>query len=46
MQDAALHINILELRTVRLTINRFKDLLTGKSVLIEMDNTSVVSHIK
>jgi hypothetical protein len=45
MQDAALHINILELRAVRLTIDRFKNLLRGKSVLIETDNSSVVSRI-
>ena len=30
---------------VGLTIDHFKDLLRGRSFLIETDNTSVVSHI-
>lgn len=39
------HINVLELRAVRLALMHFLPALTGKHVLVRSDNTSTVYHI-
>jgi ribonuclease HI len=44
-QESQLHINLLELRAVRLTLHQFRDILSHSSVHVETDNTTVVSHI-
>ena len=45
-QEQKLHINIQELRAVRLTLVVCQDRIRGSSVMVETDNTTVVSHIR
>ena len=44
-EQSLLHINILELEAVCLALLHFHRQLTGKSILIATDNTTVVSYI-
>ena len=44
-QEQLSHINLLELRAVRLTFELFESHLTNKSVLLESDNTSTVAYL-
>lgn len=43
--ERQLHINVLELRAIRLTLMQLTSSLTGKTVLIECDNTSAVCYL-
>ena len=43
--ECRLHINVLELRAVRLMLLHLEQELLGQSVLIESDNTATVSYI-
>ncbi len=43
--ESQFHINQLELRAVRLTLQLLEPCLLGKSILIECDNTTAVSYI-
>jgi hypothetical protein len=45
LQTAKLHINILEMRAVRLAVEHFKQLLVKKSLLIATDNTTTIAYI-
>ena len=45
LPESKLHINYLELKTVFLALKEFQDLCSDKIVLVEMDNTTVVSYI-
>ena len=40
-----LHINVLELKTVFLALQRFKDQCQNQTVLVGMDNSTVVAYI-
>ena len=42
---SAQHINVLELRAVRLALQHFLQYLEGRHVLVRSDNTSVVAYI-
>ena len=44
-QDSKLHINMLELKAVFLTLQGFVDQISGHSVLVKSDNSTVVSYI-
>jgi hypothetical protein len=44
-KERRLHINVLELRAVRLTLQRLQDLLRGQVVKVECDNSTAVAHI-
>lgn len=44
-RETCLHINVLELRAVRLALKHFFPALRGKHVLVRSDNTSTVYHI-
>ena len=39
------HINLLELRAIRLTLSRLQSHLQGKVVRVECDNTTAVSNL-
>ena len=43
--ESKLHINYLELKAVFLALQEFQDLCMHKIVLVETDNTTVVSYI-
>ena len=43
--ETALHINVLELKAVLLSLQRFQSLCAGQSVLVASDNSSVVAYI-
>jgi ribonuclease HI len=45
MEEAQLHINVLELIAVVKTLNHFKEWLIGKTVLVRCDNVTVVTYI-
>ena len=45
-QESQLHINFLELRAIRLTLELMTKDLRGRHVLIECDNTTAVSYVK
>ncbi|CAK1603151.1 unnamed protein product [Parnassius mnemosyne] len=40
------HVNMKELYTIWIVLNRFKDELKGKTVMIQSDNKTVVAHIR
>ena len=40
-----LHINILELRAIRLTLLGLEPLIQGKSILLESDNSTSVAYV-
>ena len=44
-QNSKLHINMLELKAVFLALQGFVDQVSGHSVLVKSDNTTVVSYI-
>jgi hypothetical protein len=44
-EEALLHINILEMRAVFLSLKAFISALRGKMVLVQTDNTTVMSYI-
>ncbi|XP_029441848.1 LOW QUALITY PROTEIN: uncharacterized protein LOC115081559 [Rhinatrema bivittatum] len=44
-QERLQHINVLELRAVRLALKHFLPALRGRHVLVRSDNTSTVYHI-
>ena len=44
-QEKLLHINVLELRAVRLACQRFEASIAGSPILIESDNTTTVSYL-
>ena len=46
LPESKLHINYLELKAVFLALQEFQDLCIHKIVLVETDNTTVVSYIK
>lgn len=39
------HVNVLELRAVRLALQRFLPYLEGRHILVRLDNTTVVAYI-
>ena len=45
LPESKLHINYLELKAVFLALKEFQDLCIHKIVLVETDNTTVVSYI-
>jgi hypothetical protein len=45
LEERHLHINLLELRAVRLTLQSLTTTVAGKVVLVRCDNTTAVSHI-
>lgn len=45
-QESHLHINNLEMRAVRLSLNQFRDQVRHHCVLLSTDNTTVVSYVK
>ena len=45
-QEARLHINILELKAVRLGLESFLEFCRDQTVLVMSDNSTVVSHIR
>ena len=45
LPGSKLHINYLELKAVFLALKEFQDLCIHKIVLVETDNTTVVSYI-
>ena len=45
LPESKLHINYLELKAVFLAVKDFQDLCIDKIVLVETDNTTVVSYI-
>ena len=45
-EEASLHINLLEMKAVIQTLAHFALQVSGKSVLVMSDNTTVVSYIK
>ena len=44
-QEQQLHINLLELRAIRLTLMGLDTLISGKSVLLESDNSTTVAYV-
>ena len=44
-QEKRLHINFLELKAVSLALRRFKDQCQDQTVLVAMDNSTVVAYI-
>ena len=40
-----LHINVIELKAVSLALQRFKDQCQNQTVLVAMDNSTVVAYI-
>ncbi|MCP3680799.1 MAG: hypothetical protein GY782_11310 [Gammaproteobacteria bacterium] len=45
-QESRLHINFLELRAIRLTLELMTTELRNRHVLVECDNTTAVSYVK
>ena len=45
LEERSLHINLLELRAVRLTFLQLEQQLIGKKVLLESDNTTTVAYL-
>ena len=43
--EARLHINVLEMRAIRLTLQHLEEHVRGHHLLVECDNTSAVSYI-
>ena len=44
-REKRLHINVLELKAVSLALQKFKDQCQNQTVLLEMDNSTVVGYI-
>ena len=44
-REKRLHINVLELKAVSLALQRFKDQCQNQTVLVAMDNSTVVAYI-
>ena len=44
-KEKRLHINVLELKVVSLVLQRFKDQCQNQTVLVAMDNSTVVAYI-
>ena len=44
-QEKGLHINVLELKAAFLALRRFKDQCQDQTVLVAMDNSTVVAYI-
>ena len=44
-QEKRLHINVLELKVVSLSLRRFKDQCQDQTVLVAIDNSTVVAYI-
>ena len=45
-EESSQHINCLELKSVWLGLQHFREILTGKVVVSMCDNSTVVSHIR
>ena len=46
LQECALHINLHELRAIRLALLGLELLIQGKSILLESDNSTSVAYVK
>jgi hypothetical protein len=44
--ETQLHINVLELRAVRLVFEKFRDVVQGQVVRLEMDNQTALTYIQ
>ena len=44
-REKRVHINVLELKVVSLALQRFKDQCQNQTVLVDMDNSTVVAYI-
>jgi hypothetical protein len=44
-EETQLHINVLELRAVRLTLKGLEHHILNKSILLETDNTTTMAYI-
>ncbi len=44
-EERGLHMNVLEMRAVRIALTHFADVVRGRSVLLATDNTSVMAYV-